>query len=686
MSSKSIFYIITLSTLFFTSPAWSSRICYFSLNNQKEFEEMDKFTKKLNTVSKTPIEIQEFQTEGSDIKQSFEAMVKSGAKCDGLVISGHHTGSFGGKRGNGQLDISFMEELSCKDEYKGFFENVKALWLQGCRTLGVGKIEANDTADMHTDRVGAVLAEDNLTQSFAQLNMEFSSTLDQDNPLSSRYLRVFPRANTFGWTKTAPGEKAKSEFSIPYHIAHIAHLNDDRGRYFDNPVGEQIDSKDLATYVSAFNKLFATPECPQCEATKLGNKKTAKDIVLEAWMEQGDGSKKYALANSDLNAYPSIYKSNDELLKKAKEIECFMKNSDDHKKIAEVITEALKSDAMIGRSFHSIYEYMQRLKKEGKFAELDELNKKLKESPVLQNFLMKKFASKELGVLRKIDYYAFWKDMTGQQVEGIEKQLNEYLFEIVTKENPNNDQNQIDFVNTVFQSLSKNNLLKSDALMGMVVSDKANAITFISVTNAIRDAKSPIDRGAEVLAKIISLDKANADTLVAVANAIRNANSPIPGGAEVLAKIISLDKANTDTLVAVANAIGNANSPIASGAEMLAKIISLDKANTDTLVAVANAIGNANSPIASGAEMLAKIISLDKANANTLSAVADAIGNANSPIAGGAEMLAKIISLEKANAQTLGIVTYAIKNATSPIPNAKELLALVEKRKAELQK
>ena len=85
---------------------------------------MDKFTKKLNQVSKTPIEVQEFQSEGSDVKDSFLKMVKSGVKCDGLVFSGHHTGSFGGKRGNGQLDISFMEELSCKDEYKDFFQEV----------------------------------------------------------------------------------------------------------------------------------------------------------------------------------------------------------------------------------------------------------------------------------------------------------------------------------------------------------------------------------------------------------------------------------------------------------------------------------------------------------------------------------------------------------------------------------
>ena len=29
-----------------------------------------------------------------------------------------------------------MEKLSCNPKYKAFFENIKAVWLQGCRTLG----------------------------------------------------------------------------------------------------------------------------------------------------------------------------------------------------------------------------------------------------------------------------------------------------------------------------------------------------------------------------------------------------------------------------------------------------------------------------------------------------------------------------------------------------------------------
>ena len=111
---------------------YSARICYFSLNNEKEFHVMEEFTEKLNRYSPIKIEVQEFLPKGGDTKEAFKRMVESGVVCDGLVISGHHTGSFGGKRAKGSLSIDLMEELSCNPKYSAFFNNVKGLWLRGC--------------------------------------------------------------------------------------------------------------------------------------------------------------------------------------------------------------------------------------------------------------------------------------------------------------------------------------------------------------------------------------------------------------------------------------------------------------------------------------------------------------------------------------------------------------------------
>jgi hypothetical protein len=147
-----------------------------------------------------------------------------------LVISRHHSESFGGKRTDGALALEQLENLSGDPKTKKWSHGVNALWLQGCRTLRVGKIQSDNadtdmfSADFHTNRVGAEREQDNLEKSFQALNAEFSATLDQDNPLSSWYLRLFPLAKVFGWTQTAPGEKARAELSIPDHMAHIASL------------------------------------------------------------------------------------------------------------------------------------------------------------------------------------------------------------------------------------------------------------------------------------------------------------------------------------------------------------------------------------------------------------------------------------------------------------------------------
>ena len=93
--SRLLFISLFLSFSFKTS---ASTICYFSLNNEKEFHEMKRFTTQLNRFSKRKIKVVEFLTENGDVESAFKKMTMSGVKCDGLVISGHHTGSFGGKR------------------------------------------------------------------------------------------------------------------------------------------------------------------------------------------------------------------------------------------------------------------------------------------------------------------------------------------------------------------------------------------------------------------------------------------------------------------------------------------------------------------------------------------------------------------------------------------------------------
>ena len=282
--------------LFSTIPAEAApfTVCYFSLNKKDEEPVAREFVQKLNSVSSVKIVVKEFQPDKADFSKdqlkkgeaapnaAFKKMVESGTRCDGIVISGHHTGSWGGHRSNGRLSMDFMETLSCDPKYADFFRNVNAVWLQGCRTLGVGEIVPDNSrfdANYHTNRVGAVLEEDGLPQNFQQLNTEFSSTLDQDNPLDSRYLRLFPAAKLFGWTETAPGEKANSQFSVLYHIAHMARMMDAQDKFPDiSPLSPTIDEKSALKYLDAV--VLALGRMGEGE-------KGCEEITTKAWLAHG---------------------------------------------------------------------------------------------------------------------------------------------------------------------------------------------------------------------------------------------------------------------------------------------------------------------------------------------------------------------------------------------------------------
>jgi hypothetical protein len=223
MIQKSVFLLlIVLLKAQMLFAAETLHVCYFSMNNQKEIQILQSLFAKLNKVqSQFNFSAQEYLTENGVPSVDFLKMVSAGTKCDGLVITGHHTGSFGGERARGSLNIDFLENLSVHPEYRNWFSQIKAVWLQGCRTLSA-KLPAGQTADGHANRVGQDIEADGLETDLAGLARDFSLIFDQDNPLAERYIRVFSASTVFGWTQSAPGTKAESEQSIPVHFAMVA--------------------------------------------------------------------------------------------------------------------------------------------------------------------------------------------------------------------------------------------------------------------------------------------------------------------------------------------------------------------------------------------------------------------------------------------------------------------------------
>ena len=448
----------------------SFHICYFSLNNEKEFTEMERFTKKLNEHSSYPITIAEYMTERGDPEESFLKMVETGERCDGLVISGHHTGSFGGERVHGSLGIDFLEKLSCDERYGDWFNHIKAVWLQGCRTLGTGDIvpDAEEvSADYHTRRVGEMLDVDHLEQSFADLNVEFSATLDQDNPLSSRYLRVFPGANIFGWTETAPGKLVGSQYSVPFHIAHLAKRLDEEDRFpSEGPLERRWTEESALKYRESLISILD------------GGEQCGPEEVLGAWKSHGevtDQSTGYGFLNPDLQAYPALLRTDDEILKQARLYDCLLKNSEGEK-LLEVLDQILRSPIFIRYTYNSLLNRLQAFRGKddeeysGPFyspgiAKVDKdiylkMIEKLKSNPEMNAFLSEKLTSRSLGILRKIDYYAFYEEIYGKQDQiraVILSKAQENFSQI-----PSHSRDEVDYKRTLFRSLAKHGYLKNE--------------------------------------------------------------------------------------------------------------------------------------------------------------------------------------------------------------------------------
>ncbi|HAR41431.1 MAG TPA: hypothetical protein DCS07_02170 [Bdellovibrionales bacterium] len=496
------------------------RLCYFSLNNENEFKVMGDFVSKLNATSTRKIEVTEYHDpdRNPEPQRSFEKMVEqmSAAKtaCDGLVISGHHTGAFGGvrTRGRGKLSLEFLEKLACNPKYRRWFESVKSLWLQGCRTIGPGKIEAlNDpqySADFHTQRVGAVLREDHLTQSFAALNLEFSATLDQDNPLSSRYLRTFPAATVFGWTKSAPGKGAYSEYSIPYHIAHIVQLTNDRREIFDNPVGQEFSAETAVKFTNALEVLFRAP----------GTARPCEDIAVQAWLDHGRGEE-YVLNNPDLNAFKSLIGTDNSQLLEAKLNDCIFKNENKPKRVLKALDRILQDPVSIGYSFNSIFEALLDLQQTSSRKAkklLNDVQEKLRTSAHLQDYLNKKLLSQQLGLIRKIDYYAFYRIMVGHTEQKVETLIRSIAQEQLLNQSSGASYHDIrSYKETLFESLDKHRLINNEMTRALAESPKSDDLVLDhALSYAQRDeelykelvttiAKAPAVTD-EILAKILS--------------------------------------------------------------------------------------------------------------------------------------------------------------------------------------
>lgn len=386
-------------------------ICFFALNNEDEFTALKNFTDKIQSKDNPQVQIIPIHSKGADPRESFRKMVEdvnnNKMKCDGLVISGHHTGAYAGNLANGSLDLGFIEELSC-DKNSKFFSNLKSVWLNGCRTLGdriVTQSNGQDVSRRAQDSTLAVAAQNQasgLQTSMAILDGQYSEVLDKDNPISDRYLRIFPRASVLGWDGTAPSELGKS--SILFHIAQLAMiLDEDKKQYFTHPEAGDLSEETAVSYLNALLLMLEREDyipdgCPDRTQRK----------VVDAWKKHATGSckdtKDVCMQNPYSDAFASTDLQNREGNERANQLGCELNSSTiDDAKRREVIEEILSSDLNIGVNYNNL---INMLKTENKSSK-DSLYSILRESEIFQKFLENKFnpeAGNSIAILTKLRY------------------------------------------------------------------------------------------------------------------------------------------------------------------------------------------------------------------------------------------------------------------------------------------
>jgi len=231
------------------------RLCFFALNGPQESQTIETNQAGLSCIQSdgskikcgteaeegtaVELEIQEFYADvkqNESVSQAFEEMTQTA--CDGLVISGYHVGYYTGKQTNREryaqgkkdasqdaLNLKFLEKLSClqgsdeDSDCRQWFANIKYLHLHGSHTSGDEVLEIEEKSgvdDLALSRMKKYNPEVWTRASAQYLNREYASTVDENNSLSSRYLKMFPSAQIYSWAVAPTIEQGSPQTFIDH--------------------------------------------------------------------------------------------------------------------------------------------------------------------------------------------------------------------------------------------------------------------------------------------------------------------------------------------------------------------------------------------------------------------------------------------------------------------------------------
>ena len=438
------------------------RFCFFSFNGEDESkglcrqlweleteEGADTSNKNCETLPvryRDKIEIKEYYADTLNVEQSSEKDRQSvedqfremtQEQCSALVISGLHAGYFTGKKtdpdnrspSHSALTLDFLEKFSCHndEDCKAWFNGIKMLHLHGAQTWGV---DSSSAQTKNTDQRMKELREDFSgdewnSSRLAYLNREYASTVDKGNPLSHRYLRIFPNASVLAWS----GRSVTIENgSLNTLLAHFQNLS----KAYNINQNAQEDLK-LRVGFNAFVD-FLDPE-----------KVFRHEDICSAWERVDD---RY---DDELVKTQAGFIEDTETNEKARKLGCAFSNAVDSGEAAAIRTALLGSGdvpGILGESdpekkkqyiHQNLNRFFRALHPKSVLGEeqKQEVISALKESEEVRQIFEDQIAAENLGVVRRADYLNLYQRIYGDtdQISNLETGLFQSLNKVF-EQNP----------------------------------------------------------------------------------------------------------------------------------------------------------------------------------------------------------------------------------------------------------
>lgn len=523
------------------APKRTLKICYISMNNEKEFHVTKNFVDRIQSLTgKKWVEVEEFLEKGSNPEKTLESMIEKNTVCDGLVISGHHTGSFGGTRAQGHLSVEFMERVSCEKKKSKWFEAVQSLWLQGCRTLGapgeMGEQNVN-LAEFHANRVHAVRDADGLEQNQLQLAQEFSDLLDAQTPYATRFMKSFPQARLYGWTRTAPGDRAGSERSLPFHIHNMAiRSGSDMKNWIKDPFDRNMTAEQANIYLQSLMMLLQ----PVTSAQGI-------QASLKSWEDHGKPNPRTGTVgfdNDDLASMPPLFGNGDSTLPKSRALECKLRTSNTSRDTTDTINQILEDPRLIALSFYTLKDVISR-NTQGESAFKSAIVAKMKNNQNLMNFLEEKLKSLHASLVRKLEYYGFLAMVDANHASQYAAKLKTQSEEaLLKKPKAEGDYEQRDFKAKVLEEALKSKLLSFKDIRNFfeTTNDKMFAQSILSMISG-NTIYLPDDKLEQL---IIIIGEAHNDLAFNLISAIDSSQIWRPSFTKLIERILERVKVSKD--------------------------------------------------------------------------------------------------------------------------------------------